>query len=145
MILRHYEISDIRNLKAYRYPNKTDLEILAMINDWNKGDCSGRYFEMFTIAHGGQAVGEIFAYEHTKDTVSIGVHVYQPFRNKGFAIFGVNSALSIVSQKGYAYAISLIDDQNLPAKNLFAKIGFKPNGSFIDPNGFTVCTYKKQL
>lgn len=145
MILRHFEISDIRNLKSYRYPDKTDLEILSMINDWNKGGCSGRYFEMFTIAHGGQAVGEILAYEHTEDTVSIGVHVYQPFRNRGFAIFGIKSALIEVEKHGYKYAVSLIDDQNLPAKNLFKKLDFKLNGTFVDPKGFKVCNFKREI
>lgn len=145
MILRHFEISDIRNLKTYRYPEKSDLEILSLINEWNRGGCSGRYFEMFTIAHGGQAVGEILAYEHTEDTVSIGVHVYKPFRNKGFAKFGITTALNVIAPKGYKYAISLVDEQNKAAQELFLALDFKLNGSFVDHKGYRVCTFKKEI
>ena len=34
MIIRHFEIKDIKALQKYRYPEKNDLEILSMINEY---------------------------------------------------------------------------------------------------------------
>jgi hypothetical protein len=73
MIIRHFEIKDIKALQKYRYPEKNDLEILSMINEWNIGNSSGRYFEMFTASHGGQAVGEVSIYEHTEEQFPVTV------------------------------------------------------------------------
>ncbi|MBQ7408902.1 MAG: GNAT family N-acetyltransferase [Clostridia bacterium] len=143
MILRHFDIKDIKDLKKYRYPEKSDLEILSMINEWNQCGCSGRYFEMFTVAHGGVPVGEVSVYEHNTETVSIGIHIFEPFRRKGFAYFGVNAALKQAKKKNYDFAISLIDLHNEPAIKLFKKLEFDPIGEFINPRGARVLTYKK--
>ena len=145
MILRHFEIKDIRALKTYRYPEKTEIEILSMINEWNKAGCSGRFFEMFTIAHGGQAVGELSVYEHNKNSASIGIHIFEPFRHKGFAKFGIKEGLEIIKEKGYKYAVSLIEKNNVLAIKLFESLNFERAGEFVNPKGYTICTLKKTL
>jgi len=145
MILRHFDIKDIRVLKEYRYPDKTEIEILAMINDWNKAGCSGRFFEMFTIAHGGDAVGEISIYEHTPGTLSIGVHVFKPFRGRGFANFGVSKAIEKISNSKYKYAVALVDKGNEAALNLFKKLKFTQSGEFVDKDGYTIFTLKREI
>ena len=93
MILRHFEIKDIKALQKYRYPDKNDLEVLKMINEWNMGGCSGRYFEMFSAVHAGQVVGEISLHENTKDSVSVGIHIFEPFRKKGYGTFCLKFAI----------------------------------------------------
>lgn len=145
MLLRHFELTDIKDLQKYRYPDKSDLEILSMINDWNKGGCSGRYFEMFTVVNGGQPVGEISVYEHNINTVSVGVHIFEPYRHKGYACFGVMEALKYAARKDYSYAISLIEKRNIPAINLFKKLSFDLIGEFIDPKGAIMLNYKRYI
>lgn len=145
MIIRHFEIKDIKDLKKYRYPDKSDLEILSMINEWNKCGCSGRYFEMFTIVNGGQSVGEISIYEHNDDTVSVGLHVFEPFRRKGFGSKGLKYAIKRAKELEYSFAISLIEKNNLPAIKLFEKHQFAPISEFINPKGVKVYTFKKLI
>ncbi len=146
MILRHFEVKDIKNLKTYRYRNKTDLQILAMINEWNKGDCSGRYSEFFSIVHGGEMVGEIFVNEYNSQSVMVSVYVFEPFRRKGFATFGVNSILKQVAEtKKYKYAVFLIQSNNQAALSLFSKIGYDYKSEFVNPKGIRFFNFKKEL
>ena len=145
MIIRHFEIKDIKTLQKYRYPEKNDLEILAMINEWNHGGCSGRYFEMFTAIHGGQPVGEISIHEYTKDSVSVGIHVFEPFRNKGIGANCLKFAIKRAKELNYDFAISLVDKGNVNGAGLFEKYGFIPESKFINPKDVTVVTYKKPL
>lgn len=145
MLIRHFELTDIKDLQKYRYPDKSDLEILSMINEWNKAGCSGRYFEMFTVVGGGAPVGEVSIYEHNQNTVSVGVHIFEPFRHKNYASFAITEAMKIAANKGYHFAISLIEKHNLPAIDLFKNLGFDSVGEFIDPKGNTMLTYKKYV
>lgn len=145
MLIRHFEIKDIKDLKKYRYPDKSDLEILSMINEWNKCGCSGRYFEMFIIINGGQSVGEISIYEHTVDTVSVGVNIFEPFRKKGFATKGIDYAIDRAKQLEYKNAVCLIEKTNANAIKLFLKQGFEYISEFINPKGITIVTLRKQI
>lgn len=145
MILRHFDIKDIKVLKTYRYPEKTEIEILSMINEWNKAGCSGRFFEMYTIAHGGQAVGELSVYEHKKGIASISIHIFKPFRRRGFGKYGVSEGLKIIKNKDYKYAISLIEESNSIAIRLFENFEFVRSSEFVNPKGYKIFTYKKQL
>ncbi len=145
MIIRHFEIKDIKDLKKYRYPDKSDLEILSMINEWNKCGCSGRYFEMFTIINAGQSVGEISVYEHTKESVSIGINIFEPFRKKGFATEALNYAINRGRELNYEYAVSLIEKNNRIALEFFIKHGFEFVTEFINPKGVKIVNLKKRI
>ena len=145
MIIRHFDIKDIKVLQKYRYPDKNDLEILALINEWNKGGCSGRYFEMFTAVHAGNQVAEISIHEHTKDSVNVGIHVFEPFRRKGHAKQCVKFALKRAYQLKYEFVIFLVEKNNLVAINLAEKFGFVPISEFITPKGVAIITYKRPL
>lgn len=145
MIIRHFEIKDIKALQKYRYPEKNDLEILSMINEWNIVNSSGRYFEMFTASHGGQSVGEVSIYEHTEDSVGVGIYIFEPFRRKGFATNSLKFAIKKAKELNYDFIISLVEKQNYGAIKLFNKMGFAVANEFINPKGITVITYKLSL
>ena len=145
MVIRHFEIKDIKDLKKYRYPDKTDLEILSMINEWNKCGCSGRYFEMFTIINAGQSVGEISVYEHTKESVSIGINIFEPFRQKGFATEALKYAINRGKELKYEYAVCLIEKNNRLALDFFIKYGFEFVTEFINPKGVKIVNLKKRI
>ena len=143
MIIRHFEIKDIKVLQKYRYPNLNDIEILALINEWNRGGNSGRYFEMFTVSSGGNVVGELSIQEHTKDSVSISIHIFEPFRKNGYSASCIKYAVKKARELGYPYAVFLIDKTNSLAIKIAQKSGFIAISEFINPNGITVVTYKK--
>ena len=145
MKIRHFEIKDIKILQKFRYPNKNDLEILSLINEWNKGGCSGRYFEMFTAEQAGVQVAEISIQEHAKDSTSIGIHVFEPYRKKGYSIPCIKFALKRSKEMGYSFAIFLVDKNNLVGTKIANKFGFVAISEFITPKGNTIITFKKPL
>ncbi|MBR4420379.1 MAG: GNAT family N-acetyltransferase [Clostridia bacterium] len=145
MIIRHFEIKDIKVLQKFRYPEKSDLEILALINEWNKGGCSGRYFEMFSAVNGGEVVGELSIHEYAKDSVNLGIHIFEPYRRKGYATKCLAFALKRATELSYPFAISLVEKDNAIASHILKKHGFIPVNEFINPNGHTFVTYKRTL
>ena len=145
MIIRHFEITDIKALQKYRYPDKNDLEILKMINEWNMGGVSGRYFEMFSAVHAGQVVGEISLQENTKDSVSVGIHIFEPFRKKGYGTYSLMYAIKTTFKLKYPYLTCLIEKNNLIAKHILEKCGFVAMNEFINPKGVEIINYKLAL
>ncbi len=145
MIIRHFDIKDIKVLQKFRYPEKNDLEILALINEWNKSGGSGRYFEMFTAEQAGVQVAEISIQEHNKDMVNVGIHVFEPYRRKGYAKSCLKFALKKAKEYNYAVAICLIEKHNEVAIHVVKKFGFVAMSEFITPKGTTMITYKLPL
>ena len=145
MILRHFEVKDIKDLKKYRYADKTDMQILSMIDGWNKGDCSGRFSEFVSIVNGGQMVGQIVVSEYNDRAVNVGVFIFEPFRRNGYAYFGVKKVLELAVEKKYEYAVFLVEKNNRAAFELFNKIGFTSKSEFINPKGVAYYNLKKQL
>lgn len=145
MVIRHFEIKDIKSLQKYRYPEKNDLEILKLINQWNMSGCSGRYFEMFSAVHAGEVVGEISLQEHTKDSLSLGIHIFEPFRKKGYGLFCLKFAIKKSTELKYRYLICLVEKNNLIATHMLNKCGFIPMNEFINPKGVEIVTYKRLL
>ena len=145
MILRHFEVRDIKDLKRYRYPEKTDMQILSMINEWNKGDCSGRFSEFMSIVHGGQMVGQVFMNEYNDRAVCVSVFVFEPFRLNGFAYAAVKKALDLALDKKYEYAVFLVEKNNVAALNLFEKIVYNSKSEFINPKGVAYYNLRKDF
>lgn len=146
MILRHFEVKDVKNLKTYRYRNMTDMQILSMIDDWNKGDCSGRYSEFFSIVQGGEMVGEIFVSEYTPQSVTVSVYVFAPFRRKGYATFGVKEILKKIAELNkYKSTFFLVRKDNEAALSFFSKIGYDQKNEFVSSKGQSFYCLKKDL
>lgn len=145
MVIRHFEIKDIKSLQKYRYPEKNDLEILKLINQWNMGGGSGRYFEMFSAVHAGQVVGEISLQEHTKDSLGLGIHIFEPFRRKGCGTFCLKFAINKATELKYPYLICLVEKSNLIAMKMLIKQGFVAMNEFINPKGVEIVSFKRSL
>lgn len=145
MILRHFEVRDIKDLKKYRYADKTDIQILSMINEWNKGDCSGRFSEFMSIVNAGQMVGQIVVNEYNNRAVCVSVYIFEPFRRNGYAYFGVKKILELALEKKYDYAVFLVEKNNLAALRLFEKIGFSSKSEFINAKGDAYYNLRKDL
>jgi len=145
MILRHFEVKDIKDLQKYRYQDKTDLQILSMINDWRKVDSSGRFLEFMSIVNGGQMVGQIVVKECVDCGIDIGVYVFEPFRRNGFAYFGVKKILELAMEKKYDYAVFVVEKNNVAAYKLINKIGFTSKSEFINAKGTVYYNIKKKL
>lgn len=146
MLLRHFEIRDITNLKKYRYSQKTDMEIFAMINKWNKADCSGRFSEFLSIEHNKEMVGELVISEYNKTSVLISIYIFQPFRNKGYGTYAINTILKTIAlSKKYQYAVFIVDSNNMQALNFFNRIGYEQKNEFINPKGMKYYNLKKKI
>lgn len=145
MKLRRFTINDIKILKKYKYSNKTELEILKLIDDWNKGNSSGRYFEMFSVVGNERVAGEFSIFEYEPNAAGFAVEIFKPFQRKGFAKFAVREGLKIAKEKGYSCAVVQIIKTNAAALELFRGFGFEFVGAFINPHGYEVVTLKKAL
>lgn len=145
MILRHFEVRDIKDLKKYRYPEKTDVQILSMINNWNKADCSCRFSEFMSIVNGGRMVGQIFVNEYNDRAVNVSVFIFEPFRGNGYAYFGVNKILELAIEKKYDYAVFIVEKNNEAALGLFEKIGYSSKSEFINPKGVAYYNLRKDF
>ena len=145
MTIRHFEIKDIKVLQKYRYPEKNDLEVLKMINEWNVSGASGRYFEMFSAVDAGNVVGEISLQEYTKDSLNLGIHIFDPFRRKGYGSYCLRFAIKRTAEMDYSYLICLAEKSNLIANHMLTKCGFVPMNEFINPKGVEIMSYKRAI
>lgn len=145
MFIRHFDVKDIKDLQKYRYPEKTGMQILSMIDQWNKGDASGRFSEFMSIDCGNRVVGQVVVNEYNDRAVSVSVYVFEPFRRNGYAYFAVKKILELAAEKKYEYAVFLVEKNNYPAIELFKKIGFNSKTEFINPSGLTYYNLRKDF
>lgn len=145
MKLRKFTINDIKVLKKYKYPEKSELEILKLIDEWNRGNASGRYFEMFSVVNGNALVGDFSLFEYEPTCVSCAVEIFEPFQHKGFGSFALKTGLDLAKKHGYESAVAQVFKNNSEALGLFKNNGFVPVGEFINPHGHAVFTLKKYL
>ncbi|MDY4187153.1 MAG: GNAT family N-acetyltransferase [Candidatus Borkfalkiaceae bacterium] len=143
MKLRKFTINDIKVLKKYKYPQKSELEILKLIDEWNRGNASGRYFEMFSIVKGNVLVGDFSLFEYEPYCVSCAVEIFEPFKRNGYAAFAIKTGLELAKNRGYESAVAQVFKNNAEALELFKSCGFEPVGEFINPHGHAVFTLKK--
>ena len=145
MKLRKFTINDIKVLKKFKYSQKTELEILKLIDDWNKGNSSGRYFEMFSVVGNERVVGEFSVFEYEPKAAGFAVEIFKPYQRKGYATFALSEGIKLAKDKGYTGAVVQVIKSNTAALTLFRNFGFDCVGAFINPHGYEVVTLKKSL
>lgn len=145
MKLRKFTINDIKILKKYKYPDKSELEILKLIDEWNRGNASGRYFEMFSIVNRDVLVGDLSLFEYEPACVSCAVEIFEPFKRNGYGSFAINAGLELAKKRGYESAVAQVFKNNAEGLELFKNCGFFQVGEFINPHGHSVYTLKKYL
>lgn len=145
MKLRKFSINDIKILKEYKYPEKSELEILKLIDEWNKGNASGRYFEMFSVVSRDVLVGDFSLFEYEPGCVSCAVEIFSPYKRKGYGSFAVKNGLELAKKRGYEVAVVQVLKNSSEAFAFFKKGGFTVVGEFINPHGHSVYTLKKFL
>ncbi len=143
MKLRRFSINDIKILRQYKFPDKSELEILKIIDEWNKENASGRYFEMFSIVQRDQLVGDLSLFEYEPGCVSCAVEIFTPFKRKGYGKFAVNCGLELAKNRGYEVAVVQVLKNSTEAFKFFENAGFSVVGEFINPHGHGVYTMKK--
>lgn len=125
IVLRHFTASDIPILQKYRCPNWNIQEIQEMMEQWNRKEYEGKYFEMFAVTAGQGVVGSISLYEHTKSVVSLGPEIFLEYRRRGYALAAVREAFQIAKSKGYQIILDQVGTNNTESIALHQKLGFE--------------------
>ncbi len=146
MKLRKFSINDIKVLKHYKFPDKSELEILKLINEWNTCNASGRYFEMFSIVNRESlVVGDFSLFEYEPNCVGCAVEIFSPFKRSGYGKFAIEAGLALAKKRGYEVAVVQVLKNSTEAFKFFENAGFSVVGEFINSHGHCVYTMKKYL
>ncbi len=143
--LRHFEIKDIPILKKHYFKDKTENEISSIVNDMQKLEHDGKYFEMFAVCNDNVPVGMISLYQHSGYIISIGPIIYHGFRCNGYAYEGMKIAIQIAKDKGYKIASAQIKKDNTASINLHKKLGYYLDDEYFNKKGNEVYIYLKLL
>ena len=74
-----------------------------------------------------------------------GLFVKEEYRNRKIALFLIKHVIKELHEKGYKELSVLVDDSNMPACSLYAKLGFELEKSFkIDEWTFTLLVYRME-
>ena len=143
--LRHFDKRDIPVLKEHYFKDKTTDEIDIIVNDMQKLEHDGKYFEMFAVCNNDIPVGSISLYQHSGYIISIGPIIYHKFRCKGYAYEGMKLAINLAKDKGYKIVSAQIKKDNTASINLHQKLGYLLDGEYINRKGNEVYIYLKLL
>lgn len=146
IVLRHFTASDIPILQKYRCQNWNVQEIQEMMEQWNRKEYEGKYFEMFAVTAGQTVVGSISLYEHTKSIVSLGLEIFLEYRRRGYASAAVREALQIAKNRGYQIVRDRVRTNNTASIALHQKLGFETDGhEYENPKGDKMHLFLKPL
>lgn len=86
VVLRNFTASDIPILQKYCYKDLKDQEIQEMVDQWDRKEYEGKYFELFAVTAGQAVVGSISLYQHTKSVVSFGLEIFMQYPAEGVCL-----------------------------------------------------------
>ena len=135
MTLRPFVYEDWHIIAQYQYPCMSEEDIKKMIDQWNKKQFDGRYFEQLTIDADGQIVGYVSLFAQPDGTASEGVEVYSPYRRKGFAFAALKLLIQQAKDLGFAAMVAQIRQDNEASLKLHGKLGFQITNQFINKRG----------
>lgn len=144
--IRNFTRNDINDLKKNKYPNMPAADIINMIDLWNLKKYKGNYFEMFAIISDYEIVGYISLLQCDKiDTVSIGIEIFQPFRQQGYGTEAERICLAYAKKCDYKIARAQILVDNKGSISLHKKLGFVQKSITINNKGNEVYLLEKVL
>lgn len=144
--LRRFTHADAPDLRQFRYAGLTDEEIGTMIDDWNRLEFQGRYFEMFAVVSGAQLVGTVSLYQRSDSVISVGPDIFPGFQRRGFGRQAMRLALDAARDKGYKIAAQQVRRDNLPSIALHTSLGFETDHyAYTNAKGQQVLMFLKAL
>lgn len=136
--------ADGHEFSEYHF-KKSRIEILNLINIWNKKLYKGKYFEMYLIEVTNRRVGLLSLYQHTNNSVSIGISIESDFQNKGISTECVKIIVSKLQQSKWKYLLSQCRTDNLPSIAMHKKCGFEIIDKIITNKSHEVFIWKMSL
>ena len=137
---------DALDLQRIQYPNLSVEQIENLICEWNQKRVNNKYFEMFAIVSEKSIVGTVSLYQHSTEVISIGLEIFEVYRQKGFAKEAMMLACNVAKEKGYKIVSQQIRTNNTASIALHASLGFETNGLiYTNAKGNHVAIYLKCL
>ena len=105
-----------------------------------------KFFKMYAVMLGELCVGTISLYEHSASVVSIGPHIFEEYRQCGYATEAMKAIMDIAKAKGYKVVFQQIRTNNTASIALHTKLGFETdNCIFKNKNDNEVSIYLKPV
>ena len=105
-----------------------------------------RFFKMYAVMLGELCVGTISLYEHSASVVSIGPHIFEEYRQRGYATEAMKAIMDVAKSKGYKIISQQIRTNNTASIELHTKLGFETdNCIFKNRNDNKVYIYLKSI
>jgi len=151
--LRRLERQDAARLSAlwgggepligYRLPENEE-ELAALIDEWNRGEARGAYFEMLLIEEDGEPAGLVSLFGRGKD-VSFGISVHPRLQRRGIGRRAALLAADHARTNGWACLISECRTDNRASMALHEGCGFRRTGERINAKGNSVICWEMTL
>lgn len=138
-------IDDVELLDKTEYSNLSKEDRKMLVQNSKNGLLNGNFFRFYLIKNGLETVGVINMYGHGSNTISVAPEIFVEFRNKCFAIKGLNIAYKIAKELGFNKVIAGIRKENIASQNLHKKLGFSFVEDFTSKNGKPMKRYFKNL
>lgn len=145
IILRHFTENDVPQLKSNMFSDKTDEEIVYVLNKWNTFEFNGKYSEFFAVTCDECVVGYVSLYQHNDYIISAGPEIFPEYRRKGYAYEALQKAYDHAKRNGYKIATAQIRKNNIASIKLHEKLGFVLDCEMINKHGNEVYIYIKLL
>ncbi len=144
--LKEIELQNSQALKDNYYKNKTVEQIENIVLQWKNKTLDGKYFEMLGVFNEKELVGVVSIYEQTKNSVSLGIEIFEQFRKIGYGYLALNCALKRAKKKGYKLTVNQVRTDNKASIQLCKKCQLETNFyEYINKKGNAIYLYVKKL
>ncbi len=146
IILKEIELNHLEDLQKNLYKNKTLLELENMLSIWKTKAFKGKYFEMLGVFSENALVGIFSLAEHTKSSVSLGIELFEQFRNLGYGYQALTGGLEIAKDRGYKLTVNQVRTDNTASMALCKKCELESDFyEYLNKKGNKVYIYLKPL
>lgn len=143
--IRDFNPADASAVRARQYPALSEAEVARLIDEWSRKEYEGRPFRMFAVTWEDAPVGYVSLWQREAETMSYGVEIYPPYRQRGYAYAASLLAFEDAKQRGCKTITSQVRKDNAPSLALHCKLGFRSVGEEISRRGHAVVLLEKAL
>lgn len=141
--IRDFVPSDAPVVRAMQYPDLSEDDVLRLIAEWSLKQYEGCPFQMFAVTQDDTLIGYVSLWQKEAETMSYGVEIYAPYRQKGCAYAASMLAFEDARSKGCRRIISQVRTDNAASLALHRKLGFTITGEETTRHGHLVYLLEK--
>ncbi len=146
ILLKEIKITEAVELQKSLYKEKNIDEIQNIILVWENKVVNGKYFEMLGIFNDEELVGIFSLAEQTKNSVSLGIEIFNKFRKLGYGYKALMKGIEKAKEKGYKLTVNQVRIDNIASMALCKKCELETNFyEYINKKGNAVYLYVKCL